>query len=101
MEAIDAIFRAWFAAHSQEEAIARFRKAGGTLAPILSIDQIFEDPQYQAREAIVPVPDDDFGRVKMQAPVPRFSRTPARAGRAAGRLGRDTEEVLAPYRAKG
>ena len=100
VDAIDAVFRAWFAAHSQEEAIARFRKAGGTLAPILSIDQIFEDPQYQAREAIVPVPDDDFGMVKMQAPVPRFSRTPARAGRAAGRLGRDTEEVLAPYRAK-
>ncbi|MDF2234112.1 CoA transferase [Albimonas sp. CAU 1670] len=99
VEAIDAIFRAWFAAHTQDHAIARFREAGGTLAPILSIDQIFEDPQFQAREAIVPVPDDDFGEVKMQAVVPRFSRTPARPGRAAGALGRDTEAVLRPYRA--
>ncbi|WP_339947463.1 CoA transferase [uncultured Albimonas sp.] len=97
VEAIDAIFRAWFAAHSQDEAIARFREAGGTLAPILSIDQIFEDPQFQAREAIVAVPDDDFGEVRMQAVVPRFSRSPTRPGRAAGRLGRDTEAVLRPY----
>lgn len=94
---IDAIFRDWFAAHDQAEAIARFREAGGTLAPILDIAQIFEDPQMQARGAVVPVPDDDFGEVRMQAVTPRFSRSPCRPGRAAGRLGRDSEEVLQPY----
>ncbi|RAI00178.1 CoA transferase [Acuticoccus sediminis] len=95
--ALDEVFRAWFAAHDLDEILDSFARAGGTLAPIYSVDMIFADPQYAAREAIVAVPDDDFGTVRMQGVVPRFSRSPCRVRRSAGALGRDTEEVLAAF----
>ena len=63
---LDRIFGGWIAAHTQEEAVTAFRKASGTLAPIYSVDQIFEDPQFVARGAIAEVTDEDFGRVRMQ-----------------------------------
>lgn len=95
--AIDAVFRDWFAGHDLEQIVRAFSNEGGTLAPIYSIDMIFDDPQYRARNAIVSVDDDTFGSVKMQAVVPRFSRTPGNVTRSAGALGRDNEHVLPKY----
>ncbi|WP_347312810.1 CaiB/BaiF CoA transferase family protein [Defluviimonas sp. SAOS-178_SWC] len=94
---IDAVFRQWFAEHDLADIVAVFGREGGTLAPIYSIDMIFEDVQYQARKAIVSVPDDTFGEVRMQGVVPRFSRSPCAVRGSAGRLGRDNEEVLGAY----
>ncbi|MDP6815473.1 MAG: CoA transferase, partial [Alphaproteobacteria bacterium] len=39
---VDEIFANWFAEHSQAEALETFEREGGTLAPILSIAQIFD-----------------------------------------------------------
>ena len=94
---LDNIFRSWFAERDLAEILAAFEDAGGTLAPIYSIDMIFEDPQYRARNAIVAVPDDTFGTVRMQGIVPRFSRSPCAVRSSAGSLGRDNEDVLGPY----
>jgi crotonobetainyl-CoA:carnitine CoA-transferase CaiB-like acyl-CoA transferase len=52
-------------------------------SPIHDIADVYADPQMQAREAIVRVPDTELGEVRMQAVVPRFSAT-ACAVRAAG-----------------
>jgi crotonobetainyl-CoA:carnitine CoA-transferase CaiB-like acyl-CoA transferase len=53
------------------------------------------DPQYQARENIVSVPDRDFGSVRMQNVTPRFSRTPGRVNHSGGDIGADNAEVFA------
>ncbi len=97
---IDAVFRAWFAEHDIADILDAFERNGGTLAPIYSIDMIFEDAQYKARDAIVPVPDDTFGSVKMQGVVPRFSRSPCEVRGSAGKLGRDNDDVFGPYASK-
>lgn len=52
-------------------------------SPIHDIADVFADPQMQARDAIVRVPDTELGEVRMQAVVPRFSEA-ACAVRAAG-----------------
>lgn len=52
-------------------------------SPIHDIADVFADPQMQAREAIVRVPDRELGEVRMQGVVPRFSDS-ACAVRAAG-----------------
>lgn len=91
--ALNRIFAEWFASHSLQFALDCFHRAGGTVAPIYSIDQIFADPQMKARDAIVDVADDDFGSVKMQNVVPRFSVRPASHRRAAGAMGRDNSEI--------
>lgn len=95
--ALDALFRDWFAAHDLADIRAAFAEAGGTLAPIYSIDMIYDDPHFAARGAIVPVEDDDFGAVRMQTVVPRFSRSPCHVRRSGGAIGRDSADVLGPY----
>lgn len=90
---LDRIFGGWIASHNQDEAVAAFRATSGTLAPVYSIDQIFRDPQFVAREAIVEVEDEDFGTVRMQGPVPRFRRRPGRIRWAAKGLAADNDYI--------
>lgn len=109
---LNRIFGGWIAAHTLDEVIAAFSANNGTLAPIYSIDQIFEDEQYKARNAIVSVPDEDFGSVKMQGLVPRFRNDPGHIRWAAKSLGADNDYIyktllnlnddeIAAYREKG
>jgi crotonobetainyl-CoA:carnitine CoA-transferase CaiB-like acyl-CoA transferase len=96
-EILNEIFRTWVAERDLEEVFGRFSKAGGSLAPIYSIDQVFKDPQMVAREAIVPVPDVDFGQVRMQNVVPKFTREPGVVRSTAGQLGADNDEVFGDW----
>lgn len=90
---LDRIFGGWIAAHTQEEAVKTFRSASGTLAPIYSTDQIFEDPHFQARKAIAEVIDEDFGKVRMQGLVPRFRKQPGHVRWAGKGLAADNEYI--------
>ncbi|MEM7542880.1 MAG: CoA transferase [Pseudomonadota bacterium] len=95
--AIDAIFAEWFASHSADEAVAAFTREEGTLTPIYSIDRIFEDAHFAARDAIATVPDPDFGEVRVQNVVPKFANNPGAIRHTAKDLGADNAEVLAEY----
>ncbi len=92
---IDEIFAGWFLDHTADEAVETFTREGGTLTPIYSIDRIFDDPQYAQREAIIAVDDEDFGRVKVQNVVPKFTRNPGSVRRTGGKLGADNAQVFA------
>ncbi len=92
-EELNVMFAEWFANHTQAEAIEAFEREGGTLAPIYSISQIFNDPQFLAREAIVPVQDDDYGEVRLQGVVPRLVNNPGSVRHTARNLGADNETV--------
>jgi crotonobetainyl-CoA:carnitine CoA-transferase CaiB-like acyl-CoA transferase len=90
---LNRMFAAWCAAHSLEEVLADFHAAGGTIAPIYGADQIFTDPQMQARGFLRKVADDDFGTVRVQDVVPRFANDPCHVAHTAGRLGRDNDAI--------
>jgi crotonobetainyl-CoA:carnitine CoA-transferase CaiB-like acyl-CoA transferase len=92
-DTLNNIFRSWIESRNCEEVISRFTEAAGTLAPVYSMEQVFNDPQMIARDAIVLVPDDDFGKVRMQNVVPRFTREPGTVRSTAGSLGADNDEV--------
>ena len=67
-------------------------------SPIYDASDVFTDPQFVAREAIVRVRDGELGEVRMQCVVPRFSETPGAVHRAGPALGEHNDEV---YRALG
>jgi crotonobetainyl-CoA:carnitine CoA-transferase CaiB-like acyl-CoA transferase len=67
------------------------------MSPVYSIAQIEQDPQMIAREAIVPVPDDDFGIVRMQNVVPKFLKDPGTVRSSGGAAGRDNELVYGEW----
>lgn len=88
-EELNGIFRDWCVAHTLQQTLAAFDAAGGTIAPIYDISQIEADPQMRARQAIVAVPDEHFGQVRMSGVVPRFARAPGRVRHAARDIGAD------------
>jgi crotonobetainyl-CoA:carnitine CoA-transferase CaiB-like acyl-CoA transferase len=94
---LDGIFAAYIESHTLEETLSSFKRENGAIGPIYSVEQIFEDPQVQAREAVTSVPDDDFGTVRMQNVVPRLTRNPGRIRWAAKDLGADTDSILRDF----
>ncbi|KAA2315101.1 CoA transferase [Pseudooceanicola sediminis] len=91
---LDGIFRDYMDRHTLDETLADFTREGGAIGPIYSVEQIFEDPQVQAREVVTPVKDEDFGTVRMQNVVPRLTNNPGQIRWAAKSLGADTDSIL-------
>lgn len=96
-DVLDETIAAWFAERDMDEILRLFDESDVVAGPVLDIADIFRDPHYAAREAIVSVPDEDFGAVRMQGVVPKFAATPGRVVAAGGRLGRDNADVFAEY----
>ena len=78
-----------------DELTRRFLAVDAPIAPVNDIAQIFADPQFQARENIVAVEDEELGGpIKMQNVVGKFSATPGKIRRAGSKLGEHNREVL-------
>lgn len=91
---LDRVFAAYMERHTLDEILAAFAREGGAIGPIYSVEQIFNDPQVQARGMVARVADEDFGSVGMQNVVPRLTSNPGKIRWAAKRLGADTEAIL-------
>ena len=89
---LNALFATWMRNHDLQDILDAFERVGGTIAPVYSIDQIFNDPQMLARQAIVSVPDADFGSVRLQNVVPRFVENPGQVLSTAGALGQHNHD---------
>ena len=90
---LDTIMAGWFLRHDFDDALAILERGEVVAGPIMTIADIFKDPHYAARETIVPVPDPDFGTVRMQNAIPKLSRTPGRVQHTGGALGEHNEDV--------
>jgi crotonobetainyl-CoA:carnitine CoA-transferase CaiB-like acyl-CoA transferase len=91
---LDERIGAWTRGLDTAEAFAALVAAEVPAGPIMSIADIAADVQFRERGAIASVSDDDGTRIATYAPVPRLTEHPSRLERAAGRLGRDQQEVL-------
>ena len=94
IEEVDGIVAGWIGARPLDVVLAEFEKAEAAIGPAYTIAQIFEDPQYQARDDIVEVPDEDLGPVRMTNAFPFLSETPGRIHHAGPRKGQHNAEIL-------
>lgn len=94
VDELDAAVAAWIADRDLEEVIRAFDEVEAAVAPIYDIEDIVNDPQYQALGTFVDVPDEDFGSVKMTNVLFRMQGTPGQVQFAGRALGRDNEEVF-------
>ena len=69
--------------------------AGVPGGPVLTYDQVLEQPQVRAREMILEVDHPRLGTIHMLGMPAKASRSPARVRRPAPLLGQHTTEVLA------
>jgi crotonobetainyl-CoA:carnitine CoA-transferase CaiB-like acyl-CoA transferase len=92
-EELDAIIQEWIGRHTTEEVLAAFAEHEAAIAPINSIADILEDPQYAARETITTVEHPTLGPLKMQNVIPRLDETPGRIDHPGPDLGAHNREV--------
>lgn len=77
------------------EWLAAFDAAEVPCAPVLTREQLLDDPQVAANELIVKGEHPIGGPMRQPRPAARFAETPAELRRYAPALGENTEEVLA------
>jgi len=90
---INGIVARWVEQRTLDEVLKAFEETEAAIGPVNDIAQIFADPQFQARNDIVALPDEDLGRIRMQNVFPFLSRTPGRVRWAGRRVGQDNEAV--------
>lgn len=93
-EALDAIIGDWTSKLPLAEIEAILHKADVPATRIFTVEDIFNDPHYRARQSIVNVPDPHLGSVAMAGVVPRLSETPGVVRHAGRDIGQDSREVL-------
>jgi len=73
---LEAIVTAWAAGKDAAEIDEVLNAAGVICGPIYTIADIFEDPQFRAREMLLEQVDPEFGTFIGPGIVPKFSATP-------------------------
>lgn len=91
---LDALIAEWTSARTLDEAMAVLEQADVPAGPVYSVKDIADDPQYQAREMLVDLPDPRLGHILMPGVVPKLSRTPGAVRAPGPDLGADTAAVL-------
>lgn len=93
-EELDVVVNRWTAIHSAKQIEEILHSAEVPATRIFTMSDIFEDPHYKARGAIIDMPDEDFGHVAAAVPVPRLSRSPGKVRHSGRRIGQDTLRIL-------
>ena len=74
---LDARINVWTGRHSVAEVEALMIEHSIPAGKVYRAPEMIADPHFQAREAIVEVETERFGKLKMQNVVPRLSATPS------------------------
>jgi len=91
---LDAIIAEWTSRQTLDGLLALLEAEGVPASRVFRAPDMLDDPQYQAREAIVRTQHPVFGSIRMQNAFPKLSRTPGRVRWPGPALGQHTEEVL-------
>jgi formyl-CoA transferase len=83
----------WISERTTEEVVEAFEEANAAITPIYNIEDIMQDPQYQALDSIITVNDPELGPIKMQNVLFRLSETPGEVKWSGPQLGEHNEEV--------
>lgn len=89
----DAVLRGWVAERTVKEVVEAFNAANVACCPIMSSQDMAEDPHYQARQVHIEWEDVQVGKVKGAAPVPDFSLTPGKIWRGSVPVGYDNVAI--------
>jgi succinyl-CoA---D-citramalate CoA-transferase len=91
---LDARIAAWTKSRGVDELLGLLEANGVPCGRIYRAPEMLEDPQFQARDAIVAVEHPAFGRIRMQNVAPKLSETPGAVSWPGPALGEHTEAVL-------
>ena len=90
---LDEAVGSWISERTTDEVVEAFEEANAAITPIYNIEDIMQDPQYQALDSIITVNDPELGPIKMQNVLFRLSETPGEVKWSGPQLGEHNEEV--------
>ncbi|RFU64977.1 CaiB/BaiF CoA transferase family protein [Peribacillus glennii] len=91
---LDNLIEDWTKSMPFDEVMKHLDDAKVPAGAIYSIEDIVNDPHYNARHMIQEVDVEELGSLKMPGIVPKMSETPGQIEWAGPKLGQHTEEVL-------
>ena len=97
MKVLDTELAQWFAARSFDEVSARLEQHEIPFSKVFTIEDIKADPHFQAREAIIRLPDSDYGSVPAPCIVPRVTGRDMPVPRSGPAVGEHNAEVYARF----
>ncbi len=92
---LDGIIAEWTSGFVLTDLLKLLEDKGVPASRVYRAPDMLEDPQFQARDAIVSVEHPVFGPVRMQNAFPKLSATPGKVRWPGPTLGQHTDEVLA------
>jgi crotonobetainyl-CoA:carnitine CoA-transferase CaiB-like acyl-CoA transferase len=90
---VDETVGAWTARFDRADLLQRCEAAQVPCGPVYAIDEIFEDPQYAARENILRVANSRVGELAVPNLVPKLSDTPGAVKWLGPELGAHNDEI--------
>ena len=90
---VNALVAEWIGRFPSQEVIEKCETGDVPCGPIYSIADIFEDPQYRARENFRTVQDPRAGEVVIPTSIPKMSETPPVFAHLGAALGEHNEHV--------
>lgn len=91
---LDALIADWTARFDADELLDRLHEAGVPAGRIYTARDMFADPHFAARDAIVRVAHPELGEVPMQNVFPKLSATPGRVRSAGPELGEHNDDIF-------
>jgi crotonobetainyl-CoA:carnitine CoA-transferase CaiB-like acyl-CoA transferase len=93
-EYLDGIIEDWTRSLPFTEVMKHLDNAKVPAGSIYSVEDIMNDPHYQARQMIQEIAVEGLGKLKMPGIVPKMSATPGEIEWAGPKLGQHTEDIL-------
>jgi crotonobetainyl-CoA:carnitine CoA-transferase CaiB-like acyl-CoA transferase len=90
---VDETVAAWTATMDRSELMQRCENSQVPCGPVYSVDEIFADPQYAARDNILRMQDPRAGELAVPNLVPRLSDTPGKVNWLGVELGAHNREI--------
>lgn len=100
MELLDGFIEAWTKQHDLKDVLKQLDDAAVPAGPIYSIEDIFQDIQFQMRDMIETMKVDGIGELKAPGIVPKFSETPGQIRWAGPKLGEHNKEIFKRFGVK-
>ncbi len=93
VEELNEGLRDWFSSHSFDEISRTLQAESVPFSKIYTIEDIVHDPHYVAREAIIRLPDEDYGTLPAPCVVPRVAGRETPIPRTGPDVGEHNAEV--------
>ncbi|PYE14715.1 formyl-CoA transferase [Williamsia limnetica] len=93
MEELDELIASWTAERGTDELLEALHEAGVPAGRIYTARDMFADPHFAARDAIVKLAHPDFGEFPMHGVFPKLSETPGAVRHTGPELGQHNADI--------